>query len=135
PFVLGVFLKAIEMLLEVVSLGFSAWKTLFLDYDVAPAAERPYYRPQLLTRRVIDIRPAVDSAIARLSQQPELDQSRRPTPDQRRSLRFSLEEVSGEIRRQIQLRHSAYYDSDEVISQVAGYLAGGEAGAVGQTGP
>ena len=134
PFVLGVFLKAIEMLLEVASLGFSVWRTLFLDYDVAPAEERPYYPAHVLERRVLDIRPAVDPAIADLAGEQVTGEDPGFHPDRPRGLRFTLEEVTGEIRRQIQLRHSAYYDSDAVISQVAEFLAGEEVNTVRSAG-
>src|SRR5262249_35954508 len=39
PFMLGTFLKVVKMLLEISTLGFSAWRTLVQDFDVVG---RPY---------------------------------------------------------------------------------------------
>jgi hypothetical protein len=129
PFVLGVFLKALEMFLEVLSLGFSVWRALVQDFEVAPLVEQPYYPAHLLVQERLDVRPKA-SAPAVLAGIPTGHENRIESggvPPY--SLRFSLQEVTEELTREIQLRHSAYYEDVAVIARVAAFLTGAEAKA------
>ena len=42
------------------------------------------------------------------------------------SLGSSLQEVTAELKRQIQLRHSTYYEDDAIIVRLADFLIGSE---------
>jgi hypothetical protein len=57
PFMLGTFLKALKMVLEIFSLGFPAWRALAQDFDVVSHADPPYYPANLLVQQRLDIRP------------------------------------------------------------------------------
>jgi hypothetical protein len=133
PFVLGVFLKATEMLLEVISLGFSVWRSLLNDFEIASLDERPYYPSHLLVHQKIDIRPEAGSAIVMLGAEATQDRRLGNTTGPRSGLHISLGEVTEEIKRQIQLRHSTYYENRAVIQRVAEFLVGGEEKFVGET--
>lgn len=135
PFVLGVFLKAGEMLLEVVSLGVSLWRSLFVDFEVVPFDERPYYPPPLLVREELDVRLGANSALANLGPETISSGATQSTGERQRGLRVSLQEVTGEIKRQIQLRHSLYYENPAVIQRIAEFLTGGEVKVVGNAFP
>lgn len=132
PFVLGAFLKATEMVTEIVSLGFSRWGALFFDYEVAPADEQPYYDPQILIHQKIDVRPRTDSSSPSNSADTSQSAMLRDAAEPGRGLHISLWEVANEIKRQINLRHSAYYEDQAVIDRVSEFLTGGEAQSVGQ---
>jgi len=127
PFVLGVFLKALEMLLEIFSLGFSAWRALLQDFEVAPLDEQPYYPADLLVQEKLDLRPKAGTLAALAvspTKQEDIVESGAVPPH---GLRLSLQEVTEEITRQIQLRHSTYYEDDTVIARVSEFLTGAEA--------
>jgi hypothetical protein len=123
PFVLGVFLKAVEMFLEVYSLGFSMWRTLVRDYEVGTPSEQPYYPANLLVHERLDVRPKGQARALQDAKRGDNPENSAVLPS---TLRLSLEEVAVEIKEQIQLRHSAYYDDDVVISRVAEFLTGAE---------
>ena len=125
PFMLGALLTFIEMLLEVFCLGFSVWRTLVQDFEVASFAERPCYPPNLLVQQRLNIRPKASVAAALVGDDAghHSVESGAILP---RSLYLSIGEVINELRRQIQLRHSAYYDNDTVITQVADFLTGAD---------
>jgi len=126
PLMLGVFIKAVEMLLESFSLGFSAWRTLVQDFEVA-SPERPYYPTNLLVQQRLDIHPkAAPLAVpvsADLRQHDDRTHSDAALP---RGLHLSVGEITNEVMRQVRLRHSAYYDNEEVIVRVADFVTGGE---------
>jgi hypothetical protein len=128
PFIVGVFLKAVEMLLETFSLGFSVWRTLMQDFEVASGARQSYYPASLLIRQKLNIRPrAAPLAVpvsADVRQHDDKIQSSATLP--RGGLRLSVGEITNELVDQIRLRHSAYYDNEAVILQVADFLAGAE---------
>jgi hypothetical protein len=123
PFVLGLLLKALEMMLEVFSFGFSLWRTLFLDFEVAPLDERPYYPRNLLVQEKIELDP---NAVMRAQVREPMGALQAASTPRRPGLFLSLREVTGEIKKQIQLRHSTYYENPRVIGQLADFLAGGE---------
>lgn len=134
PFVLGIFLKAAEMLLQVFALGFSAWRCLGLDFEVVPLDQRPYYPRSLLVRQAVP--PArTDLPTARLSDKASPGGSLKGTVGQPRSLRVSIAEVIAELQQQIRLRHSSYYTNPAVIGRLGEVLTGGEVRAVETTGP
>jgi hypothetical protein len=130
PFVLNALLEPVEMLLEVFSLGVPLWRALFLDFEVAPLDKRPYYPSRLLVRQTLDVRPRpgawTDVAVGRTN-----SSAGQSGFAPRRGLRLSLQEVAEEITRQIQLRHSAYYESSAVVDRVAKFLIGGDSNPAG----
>lgn len=126
PFTLGVFLKAIEMFLEVLSLGFSVWRALVQDFGIATRATGVYYPADLLMQEQLDVRP---HAVTRLADvEDATGHSDRAKGDARLqiSLGLSLQEVTAELKRQIQLRHSMYYEDDAIIVHLAEFLIGSE---------
>jgi hypothetical protein len=127
PFVLGVFLKALEMFLEVFSLGFSVWKALVQDFEVASLARLPYYPAHLLVQERLDVRPSTGKPPALVADPTGHDGKIESSAGPGISLRLSLEEVTKELKRQIQLRHSTYYEDDATIVRVAEFLTGAEA--------
>jgi hypothetical protein len=125
--VVGVFLKAVEMLLEVLSLGFSVWRTLVQDFEVASPDERSYYPASLLVQERLDIRPNVAAlAVAVTAGAGQRDDKVQGSTLVPRTLDLSLEEITTELIRQVRLRHSAYYDNEEVVARVADFLTRGE---------
>ena len=106
-----------------------------LDYDVAPVEERRYYPPHLLVQEVIDIRPNTDSKVANLDGEGSPVVRPQNVHGQRSGLRLSLQEVTGEMKRQIQLRHSAYYENEVVTKRLAEFLTSGQAEATEKHGP
>jgi hypothetical protein len=122
PFTLGVFLKAIEMLLEVLSLGFSVWSALVQDFEIAIGM---YYPADLLVQERWDVRPIA----VRLSAATDATvHSERIEGGTRLSISLSssLQEVAAELKRQIQLRHCTYYEDDAIILHLAEFLTGSE---------
>jgi hypothetical protein len=96
PFVLGVAVAAAEMLLEVFALGFSAWRALVADFEVAPLHERPYYPSHLMVHRVMDVQPTTESTgnfPAEAFRDVVLEGGKAP-----RGLRRSISEVIEEIK-------------------------------------
>jgi hypothetical protein len=126
PFVLGVFLKAIEMVLEVISLGFSIWRALLQDFDIASHTKSLYYPAHLLVHESLDVRPRTGtqpSLIADPTGQDAWIKGDRGLD----SLSLSLQQVTDELKRQIRLRHSTYYDDEATIVRVAEFLTGADA--------
>ncbi len=129
PFVTGVFLKAIEMPLVVFSLGFSVWRTLFQDFEVG-SAENSYYPTDLLVRQSLNIHPRMTAlAVPVSSDVGHHDDGIESEVAPPRGLRLSVGEITKELATQVRLRHSAYYDNDEVIDSVADFLTGTEVGS------
>lgn len=126
PFVLGVLLKVLEMFLEVLSLGFSVWRALVQDFEVASLARQPYYPAHLLVQERSDIRPRTGTPPALMAYPKEHDGSIESSTGPDIGLRLSLQEVTEELKRQIQLRHSTYYEDDATIARVAEILTGAE---------
>jgi hypothetical protein len=125
PFTL-VFLKATEMFLEVLSLGFSVRRALVQDFDIATRTRPVYYPADLLVQEQLDLRP---QAVARSADVADATgHSDEPEGDLRFniSLESSLQEVTAELKRQIRLRHSMYYEDDTIIVKVADFLIGAE---------
>jgi hypothetical protein len=132
PIMLGGFLKAVEVVIEVFSLGFPVWRTLVQDFELASLAVQPYYPAKLLVHQWLDIRPiairpTTDATAALVSDEVGHDETieggRVLVP---KDLRLSLGEVTGELIRQVRLRHSAYYENEKVIGAIADFLAGAE---------
>jgi hypothetical protein len=124
PFVLGVFLKAAEMLLEVLSLGCSKWRSLLYDFEIAPNEDGRYYPSHLLVHQKIDVRPGGNSANGSVGAEAPHHAVPPGSVAHRDALRLSLREVTNEITRQIQLRHSAYYENQDVLRRVGEFLTG-----------
>lgn len=128
PFVFGVFLKLSELFLEVLSLGMSVWRASLQDFEVAPLAQRPYYPAHLLVQEALDVRPkAVTSKSSSADPAAQAEHRTASGALLSRGLTFSLQEVTEELTRQIQLRHSTYYEDDTVTARVAAFLTGAEA--------
>jgi hypothetical protein len=116
-------LKAIEMFLEVFSMGFSLWRVLVQDFEVVSVADHPYYPSHLLVEEIIDVRPEIGVAANRVyAEHSDGDKRGVVKP---RGLRLSLQEVTDELRRQVQLRHSAYYEDKGILTRVAEFLTDG----------
>jgi hypothetical protein len=98
------------------------------DFEVASGARQSYYPASLLIRQKLNIRPrAAPLAVpvsADVRQHDDKIQSSATLP--RGGLRLSVGEITNELVDQIRLRHSAYYDNEAVILQVADFLAGAE---------
>lgn len=122
PFVLGVFLKAVEMLLEVVSLGVPIWRALFLNFEVAPIGGHPYDRAGLLVRKRLDVPAARRRTSATSTSLAQAVAAIEDAAEEVRGVHVSLEEVTDEVRRQIRLRHSAYYENPLVIGAIANFV-------------
>jgi hypothetical protein len=135
PLVLGVFLKAVEMFMEVFSLGFSVWRALVQDFEVASPSGQPYYPAHLLVQERLNVRPEARVAVARVGEDAGHDDRVERSGDRSRGLRLSLQEVTDELKRQIQLRHSAYYEDKEVIARVSEFLTGAEVRGTATTRP
>ena len=126
PFTLGVFLKAIEIFLEVLSLGFSVWRALVQDFEVASLAGQPYYQAHLLVQERSDVHPRTGTVAGLVADPTGHDGRIESSAGPDISLRLSLQEVTEELKRQIRLRHSTYYEDDATIVRVAEFLTGAE---------
>jgi len=126
PFTLGVFLKAIEMFLEVLSLGFSVWRALVQDFEIATRETRMYYPADLLVQEKLDVRPKAVTPSALMADATGHSERIEGGTGLEISLGLSLQEVTAELRRQIQLRHSTYYEDDAIIVHLAEFLTGSE---------
>jgi hypothetical protein len=126
PFVLGAFLKAIGMLLQVLSLGFSGWRALVQDFEVASVVGQPYYPAHLLVQKRLDLRPRTGTPPELVHNPMAHNGGIESSAVPEHGLLVSLQEVTEELRRQIQLRHSAYYEDDATIVRVAEFLTGDE---------
>jgi hypothetical protein len=130
PIVLGGLLEAVETVLEVTVFGFSTWRSLWLDHEVRSLDEKPYYPTRLLVHRTVEV-PAmsdwpvagVDVTDAGLGAMPVAPPGALRVG---RGLDATVAEVIQEIRRQIQLRHSSYYENRRVVDQLADFLSGAE---------
>lgn len=129
PFVQGVLLKALEMMLEVLSLGFSPWRALVQNFEVASLDEQPYYPAPLLVSERLDVHPKTGAPEALGVEPTRHDRGMVSSAVGRHNLPRSLQEVTEELKRQVQLRHSTYYTDDAVIARVAAFLTGAEASA------
>lgn len=121
PLVIGAALPVLGMLLQKIVLGFPAWRTLFFEYVVAPGSACPYRASCSLLHRELEV------AVARGEFDPEhlspsLNKHDVPSEARRVDLHASITEVIAEIKRQVRLRHSGYYESEEVLSKVVEYL-------------
>jgi hypothetical protein len=117
---MGLFLKTCEVATEVFAFGFSVSKALFVDFEVAPLRERPYYSKRFLVHRDLDIYPETELGAPSVVLVNELQTAVAVIPAS--SLLTSVHTVIGEIKRQIRLRHSAYYGSDIVLREVGSFL-------------
>lgn len=122
PLFLSVFLKAIETLLDSISLGFSLWRTLLFDFKVVPV-EHPYYPSHILKYEKIDVNSSANASFTTID---DVIENQRPKSFAKiiesRQLLSSLKDVISEIKLQIQLRHSSYYEDQNVISRLAELL-------------
>lgn len=126
PLVQGVFLKALELILEIFALGFTAWRTLVQDFEVTSLSDPPYYPGHLLIQERLDVRPKAGTSAALEVGPTGGDDRIMIAAAPQHSLNVSLKEVTEELKRQIQLRHSTYYADDRVIARVADFLTGTE---------
>jgi hypothetical protein len=126
PFTLGVLLKAIELFLEVFSLGFPVWRALVQDFDIATRARGVYYPADLLKQEQLDVRPEPVKRLPDVADATGHSDRARDAPPVNISLGSSLHEVTAELKRQIQLRHSTYYEDDAIIVRLADFLIGSE---------
>jgi hypothetical protein len=126
PFTRGVFLKPIEMFLEVLSLGFPVWRALVQDFDIARRATRSYYPADLLVREQLDVRPQAVARSTGMADATGHSDRAEGGVGLDISLGLSLQEVTAELTRQIQLRHSMYYEDDAIIVRLADFLIGSE---------
>jgi len=124
PFVLGVFLKAIEIFLEVLALGVPVWRALVQDFEVVAHAPGQYYPPDLLIHERWDVRPTELTRSVGHAEAVGTDNrlTRNVTPNS--NLRLTLKDVTAELKRQIRLRHSTYYEDGATITHIAEVLTG-----------
>lgn len=126
PFLLGTFLKALGMFFQVLSLGFSGWNALVQDFEVASVDAQPYYPAHLLVQERLDLHPRTGTSPALLHNPIACDGAMESSAAPEHGLLISLQEVTEELKRQIQLRHSAYYEDDATIVRIAEFLTGAE---------
>ncbi len=117
PFVKFLFLKVLEMALEVGSLGVSVWRALWFDYGVASGTADSYYPPQLLRRELVEL--AMRAPVAPAEAGRECALRLMPQPS---GVLPSLRDVVEEFKAQIRLRHSGYYEDDGVLDRIVQHL-------------
>lgn len=134
PAVVGLALRALEVLFERAALGFGLFRLLFFDYGLADLGEGRAYPAGKIVRRVDvtdDLKPAVAvmpdplgvDPRGRVEEAPEGEQIVGPDQRHAASLRQTLIEVIEYLRAQIKFRHSLYYESPQVIERVAAIFA------------
>jgi hypothetical protein len=139
PIVTGLLLRATEVLLERLVLGFGWMRVLFFDYEVVDLKRGREYPPEVLARiDVTDELPVTATPRARLrdsaappamataavlpSHRPPGVQ---PVRDKRaESLLMTLQLVREHLVSQVKLRHSLYYESEPVLRHVADSICG-----------
>ena len=126
PFVLGAFLRVVEVLSEKFVFGFSSIRALFTDYEVVPFDEQPYYPPDLLAQTVVEARAPAPGTKEKSAKDRGTDRPGGIFAPGTRGLRRSVTDVMAELKAQIKLRHSAYYESPDVIGLVARFIATGD---------
>ncbi len=130
PFVDGIGLKLLEVILERYVLGFSWLAVLRRDYEMADLKRGAAYPPSVLQRFDVtrDLLPALRHKISHTRSPSPLAPANFAEEDNLErhvgSLRESLRTVVRNLIAQVQLRHSVYYESDALTDRVAGILAG-----------
>jgi len=131
PFSYVIAIPLAEIVLERVSLGFPLRSVLFRNYEmVSWTGKRTYQQTQIVTRPVASevLQPrelGVDVTKRRIPR--AVRTTRRPgTEDDAEridALRHTMLETVAGLRKQVRLRHSGYYESQEVIEAVANAIA------------
>jgi hypothetical protein len=128
PFVLGLFLRTIECVLERYVLGFSWIMVMLFDYEISTSNDKWAYPPCVLERVDVteDLRPLSRRKRLRTFGRVTMDDlARAESPaacNQIDTLREALEAVGRDLKHQLKLRHSLYYESDAVLERVADAL-------------
>jgi len=132
---LAVVIEVVEMLLETFALGFSPWRTLVQDFEVVSPTGRPYYPGDLLVYQRLNIRRRAAESGVPASTTDISNNNAKSDAALPRGIYLSVAEIANELKLQIRLRHSAYYDNEMVITQIADFLAGAEIGQFEATPP
>ncbi|MCI0330294.1 MAG: hypothetical protein L0196_04990 [candidate division Zixibacteria bacterium] len=128
PLVYGMVLGMLEAVLERYVLGFPWWHVLFMDSEMADLNRGVAYPPTLVERVDVSehLLPAIHAAQRGL---PVVEATSVSPPsaaiqaDRRaRTLYQKLDSVVRNLKAQIRLRHSVYYENEKVIERVAEVL-------------
>lgn len=131
PLSYSVLVPLVEILLERHGLGFPYRSVLVRNYEMVTWLNRPKYAPsQLVTHKIsaTELRPRsihVELSTPRLAAASALPAGSSATPrgDRIQALRETLLSTLDGLTRQVHLRHSGYYESDDVIGMVARTIA------------
>lgn len=135
PFSYVIAIPLVEIVLERVGLGFPLRSVLFRNYEMVTwTRARTYQETQIVTSPVASdiLQPRVISVELTERRIPgAVKTTRRPgTEDDTeriQALRHTLLETMAGLRKQVHLRHSGYYESQEVIDAVAKAIAAPDA--------
>ena len=140
PFSYAVVVPLAEIALERFGLGFPLWSVLLHNYEMVTwMGTRTYKETQIVTSSVAPevLQPRalnVELTTRRISGAVQTRRRRGTQDDTDRiqALRHTLLETFEGLRKQVHLRHSGYYESQEVIDAVAGAIAAPGAALAGQ---
>lgn len=128
PFVVGIVLPAASVMLERYVLGFPWWLLMMFDHEMADLDAGRAYPPWLLRR--VDV---TRHLLPLLTLRPDAGRAARPLEPPRSGLsgadrramglRHTLVSVGRDLAQQVRLRHSMYYESDEVVRLAAEAIA------------
>jgi len=126
--VVGLLLKAVEVVFERLALGFGLFRLLFFEYGLADLEKGSAYPADSIVRRVDvteELKPTVAVMPDPLGLDPRrgVDELRELAPHvgdrHAATLRETLVEVIEYLKAQIRFRHSLYYESPAVVERVA----------------
>ena len=127
PFVKGIVIKGLEVVLERYVLGFSWVQVMFGDYEMADLDRSRAYPSKVVER--VDVTGELRPTLEVLEGGPDVGSPLAPRPalpagpDRKvKTFRETLHETSEYLKKQLQLRHSLYYESEAVIARVADEL-------------
>lgn len=141
PFVDGLFFRGLETVLESIALGQPFFRVAIFNYEMAKIKDGVAYPSEVLEERKVADDLKKFAALREMEAKEVAKEAEALTPekmlgtdmtlDERRkdkvrvrSLSDRLDAVMANIKDQIRLRHSLYYQSQEVIDQVADILVG-----------
>jgi pimeloyl-ACP methyl ester carboxylesterase len=125
PIIDGIFFKVLELFLEHSTLGFSWLRVLFFDYEISPIDERPYFKKSLMRR--IDVTEKLIPTLKTLTPMklsPAISEQDSSNIKDRQvtALTTTLKEVGNNLKEQVKLRHSLYYQSKDVLEHIVEIL-------------
>ena len=127
PIIVDLFLRVIEIILERYALGFSWLSVLFFDYEMADLKRGKEYPSSIFERKDVSdyLLPILRTKEIRAIHSEIYESEEKALKGVERhvaTLRESLKAVIGDITSQIKLRHSLYYENEEVLERLADAL-------------